>query len=79
MKRTNLVIEDAQYEYLKLRSEQAGQSMSAIVRELIDAMLRQHLKPSPLDPIHSIIGLGRSKKGRNPGRRHDEILYRKEK
>jgi hypothetical protein len=79
VKRTNIVLEDVHYEYLKLRSEQAGKSMSALVRELIEAMLARGMESRRRDPIHTIVGLGRSKGGRKPGSRHDEILYRREK
>ena len=77
MKRTNIVLEDAHYEYLKNRSEESGKSMSAILRELIETKISEGHGGPGADPIHSIIGIGRSKRGRRPGARHDELLYRK--
>lgn len=79
MKRTNIVLGDAQYQFLKEQSRQSGKSMSAILRDLIDRMLFRRAASSARDPIRSIIGLGRSKRGRAPGPRHDELLYRKER
>ena len=73
MKRTNIVLEEAQYQYLKDRAEREGKSMSALVRELIEASICA----SKEDSIFKIIGMGRGK-GRGAARRHDKILYRKE-
>jgi hypothetical protein len=77
MKRTNIVLGDTQYEFLKERSQQSGKSMSAILRDLIDGLIVR--RSSARDPIRSIVGLGRSKGSRAPGPRHDEILYQRER
>jgi hypothetical protein len=77
MKRTNIVLGDAQYQFLKERSQQSGRSMSAILRDLIDGLIVR--RSSGRDPIRSIVGLGRSRGNRAPGPRHDEVLYRKER
>ncbi|HED04154.1 MAG TPA: hypothetical protein ENI60_05245 [Candidatus Fraserbacteria bacterium] len=63
MRRTNIVLEEWQYEYLKERSQQEGVSMSALVRKLI----RQ-------DPIFSIVGMFRGER-KDVAERHDDYLY----
>ena len=77
MRRTTILLKDTHYEYLKNRSEALGKSMCAIVREWIETRISQERTAVDRDPIHSIIGIGRSKKGRRSGPRHDELLYGK--
>ncbi len=78
MKRTNIVLEEAQYQYLKDRAEREGKSMSALVRELIETSICASKEDMRSDSIFKIIGMGRGK-GRGAARRHDEILYRRER
>jgi hypothetical protein len=78
MKRTNIVLEEAQYQYLKDRAQREGKSMSALVRELIETSICASKEDIKDDPIFKIIGMGRGR-GRGAARRHDEILYRKER
>ncbi len=76
MKRTNIVLEEAQHQYLKDRAEREGKSMSALIRELIEASICASEEDMKDDPILKIIGIGRGR-GHRVARRHDEILYRK--
>ncbi len=78
MRRANIVLDDIHYEYLKHRSVQLGKSMSAVLRDLIEHDSLKEAKNSRRDPIHSIVAIARSRKGRSPGQRHDELLYRKQ-
>jgi predicted DNA-binding protein len=78
MKRTNLVLEEVQYQYLKDRAEHEGKSISALVRELIEAAICPSEDSFKNDPIFKIVGIARGK-GRGAARHHDEILYRKER
>ncbi|MCL6642247.1 MAG: hypothetical protein K6T71_02840 [Candidatus Bipolaricaulota bacterium] len=76
MKRTNIVLEEAQHQYLKDRAEREGKSMSALIRELIEASICASKEEIKDDPILKIIGIGQGR-GHHVARRHDEILYRK--
>ncbi len=79
MKRTNIVLEEAQYQYLKDRAERErkSKSISAIVRELIEAAMRPSQESIKDDSIFKIVGMAKGK-GRDIARRNDEILYRKD-
>ncbi len=79
MKRTNIVLEEAQYQYLKGRAEREGKSMSALIRELIEAVMRPQPRSAKDDPIFGIVGMFKGKKSkRDICQQHDEIIYRKD-
>ncbi len=79
MKRTNIVLEEWQHQYLKDRAEREGKSISAIVRELIETSMRPHKDGIKDDPIFKIVGMFKGKKKKQDiCRRHDEIIYRKD-
>jgi hypothetical protein len=74
MHRTQLLIEDWQYEYLKSISEEQGKSISEIVREIIAAFIEEGTSGESLS---AICGLGEDSEGY--GRDHDRLLYGKVK
>jgi len=74
MRRTNIVLEEWQYEYLKEQSQQEGVSMSALVRNLIRAEATSNDRWIKQDPIFSIVGMFRGG-GKNVAERHDDYLY----
>jgi plasmid stability protein len=76
MRRTNVVLEEWQYQYLKERAAREGKSLSALIRELIEAAVRPEGNIKD-DPIFEIVGMAEGT-GRDIARRHDEILYRKD-
>jgi len=75
MKRTNLVLEEWQYQYLRDRAARERKSQSAIVRDLIQAASAPPARAGR-DAVLSIIGIGR---GRGGARRHEEVLYRRDR
>jgi hypothetical protein len=74
MHRTQLIIEDWQYEYLKSVSEEQGKSLSEIVREIITAFIEEGTSGESLS---AICGLGEDHQGF--GKHHDRLLYGKGK
>jgi hypothetical protein len=77
MRRTNVVLEEWQYQYLKERAAREGKSLSALLRELIEAAARPSDKSIKDDPIFEIVGMFRG--GREDvAEKHDEYLYRRE-
>ncbi|MDA2939131.1 ribbon-helix-helix domain-containing protein [Acidobacteria bacterium AH-259-A15] len=72
MHRTQLLIEDWQYESLRSLAERRGSSISELVRE----MLQEYLTAGPSKPknrLAEIRGIGRDPRAR--GRDHDLYLY----
>lgn len=79
MKRANIVLEEWQHQYLKDRAEREGQSISALIRELIEATMRPCKEDIKSDPIFQIVGMSRGKRGKQDiCQRHDEIIYRRD-
>lgn len=71
MHRTQIILEDWQYQVLRAKAEQEGRSMSELVREILHAALRT---PSPQ---HSRLGEmeGVGEDAATCGRDHDRYLY----
>jgi len=70
MHRTQLIIEDWQYEYLKGISEEKGKSISEIVRGMITSFVETDTSGETLS---AICGLGEDDEGY--GIDHDRLLY----
>ena len=74
MRRTNVVLEEWQYQYLKERAAREGKSMSALLRELIEAAIRPGKGSIQDDPIFEIVGMFRGGR-KDVAEKHDEYLY----
>ena len=72
MHRTQILLDDWQYEDLKAASERDGRSISNLVRDAVTAFLRQQQRPDPTR-LAEIAGIGDDESG--SARDHDEILY----
>lgn len=72
MHRTQVLIEDWQYEHLKTISLQKGKSISAVLREIISALVD---RDASTESLSAICGLGEDRDG--TGRDHDRLLYGK--
>lgn len=71
MQRTQLMLEDWQYQALKSRAQREGRSMSELLREMLDAYLgRSPRRGSAMDRARGI-GEDRTATGRD----HDTFLY----
>ena len=71
MHRTQLSIEDWQYEALKAMSQRRGRSISDLVREILAKCLRARTRSAK--GIAEIEGIGADREA--SGRQHDEFLY----
>jgi hypothetical protein len=72
MHRTQIMLEDWQYEDLKASAEREGRSLSSLVRDAVTAFLRRNQRPNRTR-LAEIAGIGEDAGGR--GRDHDEVLY----
>ena len=73
MHRTQLLIEQWQYEALRLRAERRSVSISELVREI----LTKHLENKEPSELYKIEGIGAD--GSGVARDHDAFLYGKKK
>ncbi|MCY3689202.1 MAG: hypothetical protein F4234_06915 [Gammaproteobacteria bacterium] len=73
MHRTQILLEQEQYRLLGIEARKKGISVSALVRNLVDAHFQGEREPET-DPLESIIGIG-SGTGEAVGRDHNRYLY----
>jgi plasmid stability protein len=71
MHRTQLILEDWQYQALRARAEQEGRSLSDLVREILRDALTE--PPRRKDRLSGIEGVGEDQT--TYGREHDRFLY----
>jgi len=74
MHRTQISLEEAQYERLMREARQQGISLSELLRRMIDSRFENI--PPPEDPLSAIDGIGEGD-GRPIGREHNKYLYGK--
>ena len=55
MHRTQIQLEERQYRFLKTRAREKGKSLSALLRELVDASIRGEAKEA--EPLLEIVGM----------------------
>lgn len=73
MQRTQILLDDWQYEALKARAQREGRSMSELLRQMLDTHLgKSGARARRLDDIR---GVGEDRAAR--GRDHDRFLYGK--
>lgn len=72
--RTQLSLENRQYQELLMLSRKTGKSLSCIIREMLDEHLAKRAADVQKDPLWDIIGLG-SGDGAPVAREHDRLLY----
>ena len=73
MHRTQILLDEQQYEMLKSLAEREGRSLSSLIRDAVDALLKRRAK-SPATKLAEITGIGDDPDTR--GRDHDDVLYR---
>lgn len=74
--RTQISLEDWQYEALLEMSKKTKKSLSGIIRDLIAEKLSRQAVRAKEDPVWGIIGLGAGD-GSPVAREHDKFLYAK--
>lgn len=75
MQRTQILLDEWQYETLKAQAERQGRSMSELLREMLDSALARDGAGDRGLLLDDIRGIGEDRTAR--GRNHDEFLYRK--
>lgn len=73
MHRTQLLLEDWQYQRMKTLAERQGRSLSSLVRDAVTAFLDKG-RDSPSTKLAEIASIGDDSESR--GRDHDDVLYR---
>lgn len=76
--RTQISIEDWQYQILLEMSKKEKKSLSAIIREFLSEKFSKQIVKTKEDSVWSIIGIG-SGDGSPVAREHDRFLYAKRK
>ena len=72
MHRTQILLEDWQYQALKAAAERQERSISSLVREAVAGMLRKKQRPAA-NRLAEIAGIGEDRD--SSGRDHDRVLY----
>lgn len=72
MHRTQILLEDWQYEALKARAQREGRSLSDLLREIVTSQIGRRRRPAT-SRLAQIEGLGSDPKA--SGREHDRFLY----
>lgn len=72
MHRTQLMLDEWQYQALRARAEQEGRSLSELVREILSTALAQQ-QPRSENRLEAIEGVGEDAAAY--GREHDHFLY----
>ena len=73
--RTQVLLEDWQYQYLRQLSSKTNRSVSSILQEWVAESIRSRTQESTWqDPFFDIIGMV-SGDGKPVGREHDRYLY----
>jgi plasmid stability protein len=75
MQRTQILLDDWQYEALKAQAQRQGRSMSELLREMLDSALARDQARGRKPALADMRGIGRDRSAR--GRHHDEFLYGK--
>lgn len=73
MHRTQILLDDWQYERMKSLAEREGRSLSSLVRDAVSAFLGRS-SARPATRLAEIAGIGEDPDTR--GRDHDDVLYR---
>lgn len=76
--RTQISLEDWQYQMLLDLSRKTSKSLSAIIRDLVEEKFSKSSSALKSDPLFGIVGLA-SGDGSAVAREHDEHLYGKRK
>jgi plasmid stability protein len=73
MQRTQILLDDWQYQALKARAQREGRSMSELLRQMLDAHLKKSGARAPRLADIRAVGEDRTARGRD----HDRFLYGK--
>ena len=72
--RTQVYLENSQYELLRSRAWREGKSMAAVIREILDVHLSGKAATARRDPLHSAVGIGEGD-GSAVAENYEDFLY----
>ncbi|MBI2981272.1 MAG: hypothetical protein HYY44_03070 [Deltaproteobacteria bacterium] len=75
MHRTLIQLDEDLYQIVKTRAFEAGVSLSAFVRKVLDKAVRGKKKKTLKIDAFKFIGMGCSDKGKNVSEEHDKYLF----
>jgi hypothetical protein len=78
MHRTQIYLDEGQYEMLRSRARREGKSLAAIIRDILDAYLSSARMPVAEDPFRRVIGVGMGD-GSAVAENYEDYLYGEEK
>jgi hypothetical protein len=74
MHRTQIYLEDGQYEALRARARVLGKSLAAVIREILDEHLSGYRRGQREDPFAGVIGIGEGD-GSRVAENYEDYLY----
>ncbi len=72
--RTQIYLENSQYELLRSRARREGKSMAALIREVLDGYLSGKASRGGQDPLRRAIGIGKGD-GAAVAENYEDFLY----
>jgi spermidine synthase len=75
--RTQVYLEDNQYELLRSLARRKGKSLAAVLRDILDAYLKAPTGTAHSDPFRRVIGLGEGD-GAAVAENYEDYLYGEE-
>ena len=74
MHRTQVYLEESQYEALRARARREGRSLASVIREIIDVQLGVRYAGGLKDPFRGVIGVGEGD-GSAVAENYEDYLY----
>jgi hypothetical protein len=72
--RTQIYLEQNQYELLRARARREGKSLAAVIRDSVDAYIGGPVANSVRDPLQHVIGIGKGD-GAAVAENYEDFLY----
>jgi hypothetical protein len=75
--RTQVYLEESQYELLRSLARRKGRSLAAVLRDILDAYLQAPARATRQDPFRRVIGIGKGD-GSRVAENYEDYLYGEE-
>jgi hypothetical protein len=72
--RTQIYLEQNQYELLRARARREGKSLAAVIRDSVDAYIGGPVAKAARDPLQRVIGIGKGD-GAAVAENYEDFLY----
>jgi hypothetical protein len=74
MQRTEILLEDSQYQCLLKEAKRLKISLAELLSKVVEGYLTKNMPPDSEDPLEKLVGIGRGT-GEAIGRQHNRWLY----